>query len=58
MDIVNNRLLNKSDSICLLHISAMFYSVHVFCIHLLMKNSTGVMQDVHRYYEYPFIDLH
>lgn len=45
MDIVNNRLLNKSGSISLLHISAMFYSVHVFRICLLMmKNCTGVMQ--------------
>lgn len=58
-DYTNKRLLNKSGSICLLRTSAMFYSVHVSGIHLLMmKNPTGVMQDVHRYYEYPFIDIH
>lgn len=48
MDIVNNTLLSKSGSICLLHKSAVIYSVHVFGIHLpMMKNPTGVMQDVH-----------
>lgn len=36
----------------------MFYSVHVSAIHLLMtKTPTSVMQDVHKYYKYLFIDL-